>query len=82
MVSALSGCFFSDSERAVLLLMKVQLALGSHWVSKSDIANALSNYGLNFKEAIKRLERMGYIASVGYKGLLYHAHHQGKEHKP
>jgi Mn-dependent DtxR family transcriptional regulator len=48
--------------------MKVQLALGSRWVSKRDIANALSKYGLNFEEAVKRLERMGYIASVGHKG--------------
>jgi Mn-dependent DtxR family transcriptional regulator len=53
---------------AVLLLMKVQLALGSRWVSKRDIANALSKYGFNFEEAVKSLERMDYIASVGYKG--------------
>jgi Mn-dependent DtxR family transcriptional regulator len=47
--------------------MKVQLALGSRWVLKRDIANALSKYGLNFEEALKSLERMGYI-SIGYKG--------------
>jgi Mn-dependent DtxR family transcriptional regulator len=66
--SASSNSFFSDSERAVLLLMKVQLALGSRWVSKRDLANALSKYGLNFEEALKSLEKMGYIISVGYKG--------------
>jgi hypothetical protein len=27
--------------------MKVQLALGSRWVLKKDIANALSKYGVN-----------------------------------
>jgi Mn-dependent DtxR family transcriptional regulator len=49
--------------------MKVQLALGSRWVLKRDIANALSKYGLNFEEALKSLERMGYIIiSIGYKG--------------
>jgi Mn-dependent DtxR family transcriptional regulator len=53
---------------AVLLLMKVQLALGFRWVSKRDLANALSKYGLNFEEALKSLEKMGYIISVGYKG--------------
>jgi Mn-dependent DtxR family transcriptional regulator len=53
---------------AVLLLMKVQLALGSRWVMKRDIANALSKYGFNFEEAVESLEKMGYIVSVGYKG--------------
>jgi Mn-dependent DtxR family transcriptional regulator len=47
--------------------MKVQLALGSRWVLKRDIANALSKYGLNFEETVKSLEKMGYIISVGYK---------------
>ena len=68
MVNALSSSFFSDSEMAVLLLMKVQLALGSRWVMKRDIANALSKYGFNFEEAVESLEKMGYIVSVGYKG--------------
>jgi Mn-dependent DtxR family transcriptional regulator len=48
--------------------MKVQLALGSRWVSKRDIAGVLSKYGFDFEEAIKRLEKMGYIVSVGHKG--------------
>jgi Mn-dependent DtxR family transcriptional regulator len=48
--------------------MKVQLALGARWVSKKNIADALSKYGFDFEGAIKRLEKMGYIVSVGSKG--------------
>ena len=54
MACALPDRFFSDSERAVLL-MKVQLALGSRWVLKKDTANALPKYGLDFDEVIKNL---------------------------
>lgn len=63
----MSSGFFSDSERAVMLLLRVQLALRSRRVSKRDIADALSKYGLGSEEAIESLERMGYILSVGYK---------------
>ena len=51
-----------------MLLTKVQLALGSRWVSKRDIAGALSKYGFDFEGAVESLEKMGYIVSVGYKG--------------
>jgi Mn-dependent DtxR family transcriptional regulator len=61
--------------------MKVQLALGSRLVSKKDIANALSKYGLNFEEALKSLEKMGYIASVGYKGSYVMLTTKGKNVK-
>jgi Mn-dependent DtxR family transcriptional regulator len=61
--------------------MKVQLALGSRWVSKKDIANALSKYGLNFEEAFKSLERMGYIVSVGYKSSYMMLTTKGKNIK-
>jgi biotin operon repressor len=67
--SALSSNFFSDYEWAVLLLMEVQLTLGARWVSKRDIANALSKYGFDFEEAVKSLERIGYTVSVGHKGF-------------
>jgi Mn-dependent DtxR family transcriptional regulator len=61
--------------------MKVQLALGSRWVSKRDLANALSKYGLNFEEALKSLEKMGYIISVGYKGSYMMLTTKGKNIK-
>ena len=48
--------------------MKVYLDSGSRWVSKEDAAGTVSKYGLSFEEAVKSLERMGYIASVGHKG--------------
>jgi Mn-dependent DtxR family transcriptional regulator len=66
---------------AVLLLMKFQLALGFRWVSKRDLANALSKYGLNFEEALKSLEKMGYIISVGYKGSYVMLTTKGKNIK-
>jgi len=39
-------------------IFKVRRALGSRQVSKKDIAEALSKYGLNSDEAIKSLEKM------------------------
>lgn len=54
--------------RAVLLLMRVQLALRSRRAPKRYITDTLSEHGLDFEGAIKSLERMGYIVSVDYKG--------------
>jgi Mn-dependent DtxR family transcriptional regulator len=41
----------------------------------------LSKYGLNFEEAFKSLERMGYIVSVGYKGSYMMLTTKGKNMK-
>jgi Mn-dependent DtxR family transcriptional regulator len=50
-------------------------------VLKKDIANALSKYGLDFEEAVKSLEKMGYIVSVGYKGSYVMLTAKGRECK-
>jgi len=64
----MSDEFFSDAEKAVLFLIRVQRALSSSRVSKKYIARILSRYGLDHEQAFRRLERKGYILSVGYKG--------------
>jgi len=67
-VGDVSEDFFSEAEKAVLFLIGVQRALSSSRVSKKYIARVLSSYGLDHEQALRSLERKGYLVSVGYKG--------------